>query len=216
MTEASQSGRSGTAEDEAGPSPVDDETAEASTEKASDPPARTAEPADTTAEPSETTAEPTETTDTDDALADQEDRAYRRELRKGLLLGVGGGVLVGLIVSLVLGALVWPGYLLSPGSPDDVAARVTAAFTAKDASALSALTCQGPDGPTSRIPDSALQVVSQATQPGPMRTTLDTEARGPLDLVISEQGQTQSLPSDMILAVNDGSWCLNGLAQRQQ
>jgi len=35
-------------------------------------------------------------------------------------------------------------------------------------------------------------------------------------LVISQQGQTQQLPTDMVLGVNNGSWCLAGLAQRQQ
>jgi len=151
-----------------------------------------------------------------DALADHEDKAYKSELRKGLLIGLGGGLLVGLVVSMVLGALIWPGYLLGPGSPNDVAAKATSALSTKDGNALNAVTCQGPDGPTSQIPPRALQLITQATQPGPPRQTLDTEARAPLDLVISEQGQTQQLPSDMVLGVNNGSWCLAGLAQRQQ
>ena len=151
-----------------------------------------------------------------DALADHEDKAYKSELRKGLLIGLGGGLLVGLVVSMVLGALIWPGYLLGPGSPNDVAAKATSALSTKDVNALNAVTCQGPDGPTSQIPPRALQLITQATQPGPPRQTLDTEARAPLDLVISQQGQTQQLPSDMVLGVNNGSWCLAGLAQRQQ
>jgi len=154
--------------------------------------------------------------DDGDALADQEDKAYKSELRKGLLIGLGGGLLVGLVVSMVLGALVWPGYLLGPGSPNDVAAKATSALSTKDVNALNAVTCQGPDGPTSQIPPRALQLITQATQPGPPRQTLDTEARAPLDLVISQQGQTQQLPTDMVLGVNNGSWCLAGLAQRQQ
>ena len=219
MTEASQAGRAGT--EEAGDAAADATTTGSDTPDESttahgttaDAPAGTADgPAGSTETRSDA---PTDEND-DDVLADHEDKAYKSELRKGLLVGVGGGLLVGLVVSMLLGAFVWPGYLLSPGSPDDVAAQATAALSNKDGTALDAVTCKGPDGPTSQIPPSALQLIARATQPGPPRQTLDTEARAPLDLVISEQGQTQQLPSDMVLGVNNGSWCLAGLAQRQQ
>ena len=152
-----------------------------------------------------------------DALADAEDGAYKKELRKGLLLGIGTGVIGGLIVSLVLGAFVWPGWFVGAGSPDDVATRSIAAFSARDVAALNAVTCTGTDGKlTSQISADALQEVAGATADGPPTTTVDTEARAPMTLTLSAQGQTQSLPSELVIGQNDGDWCLVGLAQRQQ
>ena len=149
-------------------------------------------------------------------LADEEDRAYRKELRKGLLLGLGGGVLVGLVVALLLGAFVWPGYLTGPGSPDDTAQKATTALAGKDAPGLDAVSCHNRSGQaTTQIPAQALQLIGRATSTGPTTQTLDNEARTPVDLVVSSGGQTQTLPTDLVLSVNDGSWCLNGLAQRQ-
>ena len=184
-------------------------------------------PAGTASSPTSDTDASTETDPSDgahpaedddvDALADAEDRAYKSEVRKGLLVGIGVGVVGGLVVSLVLGAFVWPGWFVGAGSPDDVATRSIAAFSARDVGALNAVTCTGTDGRlTSQISADALQEVAGATADGPATTTVDTEARAPMTLTLSAQGQTQALPSELVIGQNDGEWCLVGLAQRQQ
>jgi hypothetical protein len=157
------------------------------------------------------------TADDEDELADAEDQAYRGELRKGLLIGLGSGLLVGLVVALLLGAFVWPGYLTGPGDPQETADRATTALGAKDSAGLEAVSCKAPDGrATAALPPQALQLIGRAAPAGPVQLTLDTEARVPVDLTLNAQGQTQTLPSDLVLGVDDGSWCLNGLAERTQ
>ena len=47
-----------------------------------------------------------------------------------------------------------------------------------------------------------------------VRLELDTQARAPVDLVLSAQGQVQQLPADLVLGVSDGRWCMTGISQR--
>jgi hypothetical protein len=155
--------------------------------------------------------------DGDEEWADAEDTAYRKELRKGFAFGAVGGVLIGAIVALLLGALVWPGYLLGPGSPDDTANQVTAALAAKDGPTLDRLSCKGADGRSvTQLSGQVLQYVTKVAPAGPTTTLIDTEARTPIDVTLSVQGQTQTLPSELVLGESKGDWCLKGLAQRQQ
>jgi hypothetical protein len=183
-----------------------------------DTPADATTPDATTADDAAGTgASPVPAADDEDELADAEDKAYRGELRKGLLIGLGSGLLVGLVVALLLGAFVWPGYLTGPGDPQTTADRATAALGAKDAAGIEAVSCKSPDGrPTASLPPQALQLIGKAAPAGPVQLTLDTEARVPVDLTLNAQGQSQTLPSDLVLGVDDGSWCLNGLAERTQ
>ncbi|MDL5159984.1 hypothetical protein [Actinomycetospora termitidis] len=152
----------------------------------------------------------------DEAWADAEDKAYNRELRKGLAFGLAGGLVVGAIVALLLGAFVYPGYLMGPGSPDDTANQAVTALTAKDAPALDQLSCRGPDGAAvSQLSPQVLQLVASVKPSGPTTTVIDTEARTPVDLTLTFQGQSQTLPSEIVLGQSGGSWCVKGLAQRQ-
>lgn len=152
----------------------------------------------------------------DDDWAEAEDKAYKKELRKGLMFGLAGGVIVGAIVALLLGAFVWPGYLMGPGKPDDTANQVTQALSAKDGPALDNLSCKGPDGkPVSQLSGQVLQFIAKVAPAGPATTVIDTEARAPVDVTLSVQGQTQTLPSELVLGESHGDWCLKGLAQRQ-
>lgn len=152
----------------------------------------------------------------DESWADAEDQAYKRELRKGLFFGLAGGLVVGAIVALLLGAFVYPGYLGGPGSPDDTANEIVTALSAKDAPALDQLSCRGPDGAAvSQLSPQVLQLVSAVKPSGPTTAFIDTEARTPVDLTLSFQGQTQTLPSEIVLGQVQGDWCLKGLAQRQ-
>lgn len=154
--------------------------------------------------------------DGDDDWADAEDRAYKQELRKGLAFGTAGGLVLGAIVALLLGAFVYPGYLGGPGSPDDTANQVVTALAAKDAGALTQLSCKGSDGaPVSELSPQVLQLIGAVRPSGPTTTYIETEARTPIDLTLSAQGQTQTLPSELVLGQAQGSWCLKGLAQRQ-
>ncbi|HEY2221489.1 hypothetical protein [Actinomycetospora sp.] len=152
----------------------------------------------------------------DEEWAEAEDKAYKKELRKGLMFGLAGGVVVGAVVALLLGAFVWPGYLMGPGNPDDTANQVTQALSAKDGPALDNLSCKGPDGkPVSQLSGQVLQFITKVAPAGPATTLIDTEARAPVDVTLSVQGQTQTLPSELVLGESKGDWCLKGLAQRQ-
>jgi hypothetical protein len=153
----------------------------------------------------------------DEEWADAEDKAYRKELRKGFAFGTVGGLLIGAIVALLLGALVWPGYLLGPGNPDDTANQVVSALSAKDGPTLDRLSCKGPDGRSvTQLSGQVLQYITKVAPAGPTTKLIDTEARTPLDVTLSVQGQTQTLPSELVLGETQGDWCLKGLAQRQQ
>jgi hypothetical protein len=155
--------------------------------------------------------------DGDEEWADAEDKAYRKELRKGFAFGTIGGLLVGAIVALLLGALVWPGYLLGPGNPDDTANQITSALSAKDGPTLDRLSCKGADGRSvTQLSGQVLQYITKVAPAGPTTRLLDTEARTPVDVTLSVQGQTQTLPSELVLGESKGDWCLKGLAQRQQ
>jgi hypothetical protein len=155
--------------------------------------------------------------DGDEEWADAEDKAYRKELRKGFAFGTVGGLLIGAIVALLLGALVWPGYLLGPGNPDDTANQVTSALAAKDGPTLDRLSCKGADGRSvTQLSGQVLQYITKVAPAGPTTTIIDTEARTPVDVTLSVQGQTQTLPSELVLGESKGDWCLKGLAQRQQ
>ncbi len=164
-----------------------------------------------------TSSAATSAADGHEEWADAEDKAYKREMRKGFAFGAAGGIVIGAIVALLLGALVWPGYLLGPGDPQDTANQVTQALSAKDAGALDALSCKGPNGqPVTQLSPQVLQYITKVAPAGPTTTLIDTEARTPIDLTLSVQGQTQTLPSELVLGETKGDWCLKGLAQRQQ
>jgi hypothetical protein len=155
--------------------------------------------------------------DGDGEWAEAEDKAYRKELRKGFAFGTVGGLLIGAIVALLLGALVWPGYLLGPGKPDDTANQVIAALSAKDGPTLDRLSCKGANGQSvTQLSGQVLQYITKVAPAGPTTTLIDTEARTPVDVTLSVQGQTQTLPSELVLGESKGDWCLKGLAQRQQ
>lgn len=135
---------------------------------------------------------------------------------KGLLLGLGGSALVAASVALVVAAFVWPGFLGGPGTPDDTAAAATAALAGENPGELDEVSCHGADGrPTAQVPPDALELIHTATQTGPPHLSLDTQAKAPVDLTVNMQGQTQTLPADVLLGVTDGEWCMSGIAQRQ-
>ncbi|HEY2195878.1 MAG TPA: hypothetical protein VGH76_26760 [Actinomycetospora sp.] len=165
-----------------------------------------------------TTSTGTATTgDGEEEWADAEDKAYKKEMRKGFAFGAAGGILVGAIIALLLGALVWPGYLLGPGDPQDTANQVTQALSSKDAAQLDALSCKGENGQSvTQLSPQVLQYITKVAPAGPTTTLIQTEARTPVDLTLSVQGQTQTLPSELVLGETKGDWCLKGLAQRQQ
>jgi hypothetical protein len=167
-----------------------------------------------------TTASPVEAApaaDGEEEWADAEDKAYKKEMRKGFAFGAVGGILIGAIIALLLGALVWPGYLLGPGDPQDTANQVTQALSAKDAAQLDQLSCKGENGQSvTQLSPQVLQYITKVAPAGPTTTLIQTEARTPVDLTLSVQGQTQTLPSELVLGETKGDWCLKGLAQRQQ
>ena len=133
---------------------------------------------------------------------------------KGLLIGLSAAALV--IVVLVLAAFVWPGFLAGPGKPDAKATEAAAALASKDAGQLDKVACHGPDGKsTGQLPPQVLQLIQSAAQTGPPVLTLDTQARVPVDLTLSAQGQTQKIPVDLVLGVTNHAWCMDGIAQRQ-
>ena len=112
-------------------------------------------------------------------------------------------------------ALLVPGWAINPGSPDSVAEQATAALAAKDPAQLDAVSCRNQQGvPTNPFPPDALTLIQQATPAGPPTLELDTQARAPVDLVLSAQGQTQQLPADIVMGVTDGQWCMAGISQR--
>ena len=94
---------------------------------------------------------------------------------------------------------------------------MTAALSAKDGPTLDRLSCKGPDGRSvTQLSGQVLQYITKVAPAGPTTTLIDTEARTPIDVTLSVQGQTQTLPSELVLGETKGDWCLKGLAQRQQ
>ncbi|MDA3642489.1 hypothetical protein LZ318_21315 [Saccharopolyspora indica] len=137
--------------------------------------------------------------------------------KKGLFVGLASGLLVGAAAALAFAGFVKPDFLVGPGKPDDTASAVTAALAGKDASGLAASSCRAPDGTLApQLPPQALQLIQAAEQSGPSRWALDSEALAPVDLTIDVQGQTQTVPIDVVLGVTDGEWCMKGIADRQQ
>ena len=135
--------------------------------------------------------------------------------RRPVLLGILAGFVVGFLVIGLVGAFLWPGNAVGPGSPDSVASEATAAFTAKDAAALDGLSCKAPDGKAIQPIDAQVFGVIASSKPaGPARLQMESEARVPLDLTITYQGQQQPLPVDLVLGETDRAWCLKGLTSR--
>jgi hypothetical protein len=135
--------------------------------------------------------------------------------RRPVLLGMLAGFVVGFLVIGLVGAFLWPGNAFGPGSPDPVASEATAAFTAKDTGALEALSCKAPDGKAIQPIDGQVFGVIASTKPaGPAHLQMESEARVPLDLTITYQGQQQPLPVDLVLGEADRAWCLKGLTSR--
>ncbi|MDA3629122.1 hypothetical protein OU415_27075 [Saccharopolyspora sp. WRP15-2] len=167
-------------------------------------------PADT--EPADAESGEAESADAEEASAPP-----KRGGKKGLLVGLGTGLVVGAVAGLAFAGLVKPNFLVGPGKPDDKASAVTAALAGKDASGLAASSCRGPDGTLApQLPPEALQLIQSAKQSGPPVQSLDSEAVTPVELTLTAQGQTQTLPVDVVLGVTDGEWCMKGLSQRQQ
>lgn len=137
-----------------------------------------------------------------------------RKVSRGVLLGAGAAVLV--VVALALGAFVWPGWLAGPGKADDEATAAISALSSKDAGALDKVACHTPDGKAlAQLPPQAMQLIQSATSAGPPTLVIDTQAQQPITLTISAQGQTQNLPANVLLGVDDGQWCMLGLSMRQ-
>jgi len=199
-----------------------DSTPDEGADTAADAPADT--PADTPADEADTTAdaEPaaatdsdeTDDTDDDDDLTDEDDdEPAGRPL--GLVIALGAVAAIA-VVALAVTALLYPGFLVNPGSPDDRAAQITTALASKDGAALDAASCRTPNGqPLNPLTPDALTLIQSAVPAGPAQLMLDTQARAPIDLTLSAQGQTQTLPADLVLGVTDGEWCMTGLTQRQ-
>ncbi len=205
MTDPDQSG---TSADEAGSkqeTPVQDQaqSTEAGTTKAD------------TADPG---AETSQSTEDDDGQATEEQQDNQSKLKKsktGLLLGLVSGAFVLLLVLVLVAFFVWPGYA-GPGSPDSKAEEAAAALSSKDSGQLDQVSCHSEDGkPLAQISPEALKLVQSAKPSGGAQMILDTEAHAPVDLTLSAQGQTQTLPSTAVLGVSHHQWCLKGLAQRQ-
>jgi hypothetical protein len=143
--------------------------------------------------------------------------AQQRGGKKGLLVGLGSGALVGIIVGLAFAGFVKPTFLVGPGKPDDKASEITAALASKNAGDLAKASCRSPDGKLSQqLPPQALQLIQSAKQSGPPQELLDSQALTPVDLTVSQQGQTQTIPIDVVLGVTNGEWCMTGISQRQQ
>jgi hypothetical protein len=60
-----------------------------------------------------------------------------------------------------------------------------------------------------------LQLIQATKQTGPPHLSLDTQALAPVEFTLSAQGQTQSVAADVVLAVTNGAWCMDGISQRQ-
>lgn len=158
-------------------------------------------------------AEPeAETSDVEDTPPNQQNR-----YRKGLLIGLGSGALVGIIAGLAFAGLVKPSFLVGPGKPDDKASEAVMALGSKNADAMAKASCHSPDGKLSQqLPPQALQLIQSAKPTGPPQLSLDTEALVPVSLTLTQQGQSQTIPVDIVLGVANGKWCVNGIAQQQQ
>lgn len=142
--------------------------------------------------------------------------AAQQNKKRGLTLGLASGA-VGLVVGLLLGALVGPHVLPGPGKPDGKASEVVAALASKNPGEMEKVSCHSPDGkPTKQLPPQALQLIQSVKSAGAPQLSLDTEAQAPVDLTLSAQGQTQTIPIAMVLGVTDGQWCMKGITQRQQ
>ena len=157
----------------------------------------------------------TDVTDDDDDLTDEDEDDDPAGRPMGLVVAL-GAVAVIAVVALAVTALLYPGFLVNPGSPDDRAAQITTALATKDGAAIDAASCRTPDGqPLNPLTPDALTLIQSAVPAGPAQLMLDTQARAPIDLTLSAQGQTQTLPADLVLGVTDGEWCMTGLTQRQ-
>ncbi len=175
------------------------------------------EDADTTADDEPAAAndtDDTDVTDDDDDLTDEDDdEPAGRPM--GLVIALGAVAAIA-VIALAVTALLYPGFLVNPGSPDDRAAQITTALATKDGAALDAASCRTPNGqPLNPLTPDALTLIQSAVPAGPAQLMLDTQARAPIDLTLSAQGQTQTLPADLVLGVTDGEWCMTGLTQRQ-
>jgi hypothetical protein len=158
-------------------------------------------------------------TDDDDDIDDPDDaetaRAGGSNGRTALFaaLAVAAVAVIGVLV--LLAAFVWPNFA-GPGKPDDKANQAVAALASKDSAKINEVSCKRSDGkPAAQIPPELLQFVQKVDPAGPPNMTLDTEARQPVNMTLTAQGQTQTLPVEVVLGVNDGSWCMNGIAERQ-
>lgn len=181
-------------------------------------------PAEDTAQPADTP--PTETTmdgagaNVDEYTAGVADAAGdgpRKKRNIAMLVGGIAGAVVLTLALVTLAAFVWPGFLAGPGKPDGKAAAVVSALASKNPAEVDKVTCHMNDGKSvTSIPPQALQMISSAKQAGATQLTLDTEAIAPVDLTLSQQGQTQSVQAEAVLGVTNGSWCLKGLSQRGQ
>lgn len=161
-----------------------------------------------------TVAEPTVAEPTDGEVEHTRQVARQKASKRDVLLGAAGGVVATLVV-LALAAYVWPGFLAGPAKPDDQAAAAVAALASKDAGQLERISCHGPDGkPVAQMPPQALALIQAAKQTGPPQLVLDTQAGAPISLTPSLQGQTQTLPVELVLAVTNGQWCLDGISQQ--
>jgi hypothetical protein len=151
-----------------------------------------------------------------DQDAEHEDPAEERPgPRRGLVIALGAVAAVA-VVALAVTALLTPGWLVNPGSPDDVAARTTLALAEKNPAELDAVSCRNQQGrSTNPFPPDALSLIQSARSAGPAHLELDTQARAPVDLTLAAQGQTQTLPADVVLGVTDGQWCMAGISERQ-
>ncbi len=139
--------------------------------------------------------------------------APAKKKRLAVLLGVGAGVLA--LVALALTAFVWPGFLAGPGTPDEVGAAATTALGSKNSAGLDSVSCRSDDGKViAQLPQEAFQLVQSAKVAGPPTLLIDTQAQQPIDLVLTVQGQSQNVPANVILGVNDGDWCVLGLSMR--
>ncbi|MGW1681942.1 hypothetical protein [Saccharopolyspora sp. NPDC002376] len=183
-------------------------------------PAKAAEAAETESAKTEAAdAEAAESAEVEAESADTEaaeaSASPKRGGKNGLLVGLGSGLVVGAVAGLAFAGFVKPDFLVGPGKPDDKASAVTAALAGKDASGLAASSCRGPDGTLApQLPPEALQFIQSAEQSGPPIQSLDSEALSPVDLTLSAQGQTQTLPVNVVLGVTNGEWCMKGLSQR--
>ncbi|HYH74299.1 MAG TPA: hypothetical protein VD764_13865, partial [Nocardioides sp.] len=194
-----------------------DSTADSTPDADADTPAAEADTT-TDAEPAAANdTDDTDDTDDDDDLTDEDDDDDDQPAGRpmGLVIALGAVAAIA-VVALAVTALLYPGFLVNPGSPDDRAAQITTALATKDGAALDAASCRTPNGqPLNPLTPDALTLIQSAVPAGPSQLMLDTQARAPIDLTLSAQGQTQTLPADLVLGVTDGEWCMTGLTQRQ-